>query len=323
MSYANRLRISSRAAKAFAAAGLIGGILLPAAAQAALWESHVPYVHAWGNINGRFTNVADYSSSGALPPTGPFAHYGGYTMPSSCNITSSYCLGWPAYGVFMAYVTSDQQQWAMHYGYGFCSGICQYTQGGNTFYYDNRLTTGSIPTVTPGTDITLEWSCQYKQDRYSNGGCTEFDAFNNCSRWVGGSYMGSTYYYSSASGSGFAAGPLIGTVHVAPQVTTTYTLTCNPSGGAPVRTLPITITVGGAPPPPPPPPPPSDACPILTESAGEGFILYSGATRKIDKYGITYCVTNYNGNAIFIPAKIVAELQSFGTAPAAFGVVKF
>jgi hypothetical protein len=284
---------------------LPGALPQPAAvAQAELWESHVPYEHGEGKqADGRFLFVADYSASGAEVNTGPSQHYGRYTMPPVCDVTQSSCQLWPAFGAFDAFVTGDASKWQLTYGFLFCDGVCQVTNHGTVYKYDNRNTTGPLTTVPAGTDLTLEWSCQNQQTVTGEGECIQYDAFNNCIKHAPGS-SGTNTYFTSTTGTGFTAGPIVGSAHVAPQTTTTYALSCKGNGtGFGDRVMHITIEV-------------SDACPTVADAATDNPNGYSVASTdgkvKIPGLGAIsqFCLIN-TGPAVFVPAKTEAELQSF------------
>jgi hypothetical protein len=58
----------------------------------------------------------------------------------------------------------------------------------------------------------------------------------------------------------------------------------------------------------------SDPCPTEADSSGDalGYQLSSnGATRKINRHDLNFCVTNSSGKSYFIPAKTPTELHSF------------
>lgn len=310
---------------------LSGAGALPAAvAQAELWESHVPYIHFWGIINDRATYVADYHPTdthavyvsgfqpegGSVISTGPNSHWDPYTMPPVCNVTQSACQLYPAYGAFDAFVTGDSSKWQLSYGFGFCDGLCQKTYNGTVYHYDNRLTTGPLTTVSAGTDLTLEWSCQNQQTVTGQGECIAYDAFNNCTKHAPGS-SGTNIYFTGTTGSGFTAGPIVSSTHVTPQTTTTYALTCVGSGtGFGERTMHITIEV-------------SDACPTIADAAtgnAQGYRVENTSGEKVKIPGVggidSFCLTN-SGPAVFVPAKTEGELQAFINAiPSLSGLVK-
>jgi hypothetical protein len=297
-----------------------GAEALPAAvAQTELWESHVPYVHFWGIIDGRATYVTDYhatddkavavsgfqAAGGAVISTGPNSHWDPYTMPPVCDVTQSACQLYPAYGAFDAFVTADRSQWQLSYGFGFCDGLCQKNYSGTVYKYDNRLTTGPLTTVSAGTDLTIEWSCQNQQVVTGQGECIAYDAFNNCTKHATGP-SGTNVYFTSTTGNGFSAGPIVSSAHVAPQTTTTYALTCNGSGtGFGSRTMHITIEV-------------TDACPTVADAATsntDGYKVGNTSGQKVKIPGVgsvaSFCLTNSGSQIYFVPAKTETELQAF------------
>src|SRR3989344_5177773 len=104
------------------------------------------------------------------------------------------------------------------------------------FSYQSPTYSGSIPTVSAGTPLTIDWACQDRQTEYFGfaGTCESYDSFGNCSSYSGGGSTASIFrHYSGTMSTGFSTGGAnIGTAYVAPTTTTTYTLTCigDPSG---------------------------------------------------------------------------------------------
>lgn len=165
------------------------------------------------------------------------------------------------------------------------------------------------PAFSTGESVVLEWSCQPKISylyTYCDsflGGCDSHERWSFHDYYQSGSNGGGQY------GVGSTAGPTAGSRTMTVSSNGTVTLSCSGSVGTGQISLSYTATAST-----PTPTPTPDSCPTAIESAGEGFVLYSGATRKINKYGITYCVTSYDARNIFIPAKTAAELQSFTNA---------
>jgi hypothetical protein len=109
------------------------------------------------------------------------------------------------------------------------------------YYYGYRPAqgptySGSLPTVTAGTSLTLDWACQDFQQvtvSYNGGGCTSYDAFGNCSSYAGGSTYTAYFFDYIAAIVGGSSKSNLGSMTVTPTQTTTYTVYCqaNPNGG--------------------------------------------------------------------------------------------
>lgn len=89
-----------------------------------------------------------------------------------------------------------------------------------------RESVGNVVMTDGNTPVTLEWSCQNSQQYYTEY-CTSWAPFSGTCWNHAGTWSGTQYYASSATGGGFSTGgALIGSATVTPNETTTYSLTC-------------------------------------------------------------------------------------------------
>jgi hypothetical protein len=184
-------------------------------------------------------------------------------MCSSCGAINSYA---------DAYVQSNQSQAVVIKTS--LTNSSNGVAGVNSSWHYSQTQNGSIPTVSAGTPVVIEWACQdYTARAWSVGGsCRSYDAFGNCTSWTSGS-GGTAYfnYYGGSASSNFnGGGGYVSSVVVTPTVSTTYSVQCLASGipaGSGNAIVPATpamsFTVNVAAPPPPP-------LPTETISAGAG-----------------------------------------------------
>ncbi len=217
---------------------------------------------------------------------------------------------WGYYGVFMPsyasiYVTEDRSN--------ALSGVNKVARFGYpAFVWRQTLSVSgtTLSAVTPWTNITLDWACQKTQGRNVGGSCKSYDAFDQCNSWTGGTieYLG---YYTGAVVNGVAR-PAVGSITVAPSVTTTYTIYCSARSQQkellrPPATNSFVFKVVVV-----------DPCPVDIEAAKgnpSGYWLKANTTRRLNNttLGFNNCLKNISGNDYYIPANTKAELQSFFT----------
>jgi hypothetical protein len=110
-------------------------------------------------------------------------------------------------------------------------------------------------------------------------------------------------YLNSVGWVGVGAGgaPSSGAVWVAPGGNTDYTGTAYFDDGG-VLYCPATLYVT-----------PADPCPTAIESywGGGTFLLWSGATRRINAAGYNFCVSNSSGYNYFVSGRSGGEIGSF------------
>ncbi len=67
------------------------------------------------------------------------------------------------------------------------------------------------------------------------------------------------------------------------------------------------------------------SAPPPTTGDGGGYVIPNGTYRaEVSRHGYTYCVTNYTGNTVFVPANTASELSTFfSVAPGIGGMEAF
>ena len=180
-------------------------------------------------------------------------------------------------------------------------------------------TAGSAPTVAPGSQLTLEWSCLPShgvEDVYRYhcgvGGVEDCQANDP-------EYNITVSNNSSGSGQGFSASGLTGSQTItapASAGTYTYSLQCT-GGGWNLTTMSIPVTVTAA-----------NPCPNAAYYPwANGIIdLQHGTTVNINAGGYNFCATNSSPNDIIIGAGSsdpTGQVGSFKNAAPRIGVSTF
>lgn len=214
-----------------------GGVVGPRIAEAATWQ---------GNQYGIY-------------------NYSGYPMPLDCYDYQDYSRN---YGNLPNCTDSNVvAEFSLHQA-GVANGITQFTRatsGGGapwhpgSYYYGccgGVEQVGSPVSVSYGTQVTAEWSCQpYQNTTHSH--CSLRDPYGNCLdtyeqsvyvNWFqsgaeGNSDSGGVGGTGGASGNFGGVGGTVGSVTFTPTQSTTYSLSCSGSMGTASFSIPVTVVV--------------------------------------------------------------------------------
>lgn len=167
-----------------------------------------------------------------------------------------------------------------------------------TWYYS---LVASQTSITPGQQVQLVYTAGASQaSGGSEGWCPPSGNLDGSPATCSLTGFGAVYT-SDATRSG--------TVYVYPTTTSTYTF-CSVIGNSYSGCQSVTIIVVAA-------------CTVSSFGSpwnSNSYLIYSGGVGSISNWYGRYCVTNYSGNAIFIPMATPGEWNNFAAQAPAIGV---